>query len=88
MELNNNATYGIYRHPFVYKKTNEKNNVWENGIENVRAIPTIQINRWLKDQKEKKKTFEEMLKVIQEQIEEKNEKIADLEKTKNMRYSR
>jgi hypothetical protein len=79
---------GFDNSPFEYKSINEKNNVWDNGVENVRSIPTSQINLWLKHQKEKKETFEKMLAVIQEQIDNNNEKITDLERTKNMRFRR
>lgn len=79
---------GFDNSPFEYKSINEKNNVWDNGVEHVRSISTSHLNRSLKFQKEKKTTFEKMLTVIQEQIEKKNEEIADIERTKNMRYSR
>lgn len=74
--------------PYEHKSINEKNNVWDNGVEHQRSISTSQINLWLKHQKEKKETFEKMLAVIQEQIDNNNEKIADLERTKNMRFRR
>lgn len=72
--------------PFTYKTINKKNCVWENGCEHVRAIPTKMINAWIKNAKNKKKTLEAMIELIQEQIKETDEEIEDNQKTKNSRY--
>lgn len=74
--------------PLKYKTINKKNCVWEKGIEHVRAIPTSSINEWLANDKAKRKTLDEMLKLIQEQIQENEKRFEDHQKTKNSRYSR
>jgi hypothetical protein len=72
--------------PLKYKTTNEKNNVWENGVENVRSIPTSFLNDRIKKDKKQREEYESMIKLINEQIEIINNRIKDNERTKNMRY--
>jgi len=72
--------------PFEYKIINEKNNVWENGIEHVRSIPTSHINDSIKRKEKVKQTFLDMQKVINDNIEKIDREIEDLMKTKNSRY--
>lgn len=80
--------------PFEYKKINgeskwNKNKcVWENGIENVRAIQIPMINNWIKNKESKKKTFQEMADIINAEIEKIDGKLEEYEKMKNMRYSK
>ena len=81
LEKSNFQTYGIERHPFTYKKTNEKNNVWEDGIEQVRGFKVDMVNSWIKHE-------ETTLKIFKDLVKKSEEKVADHIKTKNSRYSR
>jgi len=72
--------------PFEYKVINEKNCVWENGMENIRAIQIPMINIWIKDKESRKKTLQDMESIIREEIEEINGKLDKYEKMKNSRY--
>lgn len=79
LEKSNFQTYGIGGHPFLYKKTNEKNNVWENGCEHVRGFKVDMVNRWIKDEEFRLRTFKEL-------VRQSEEKLADHKKTRNSRY--
>jgi hypothetical protein len=79
LESDQYQTYGICRHPFQYKETNEKNNVWEHGIEHVRGIKLELINSWIKDEEFRLRTFKEL-------VRQSEEKLADHKKTRNSRY--
>lgn len=85
-EKYDNPTSFFYQgKPLKYKTINKKNSVWENGVEHVRSIPTSMINQWLANDKAKRKTLDEMIKLIQEQIKENEKRFEDHQKTKNSR---
>jgi|APSaa5957512493_1039668.scaffolds.fasta_scaffold260669_1 hypothetical protein len=88
MERTQYHTYGINNHPFRYKETNEKNNVWKDGCESVRSIQTPMINTWIKTTERKLKAIEDTIKLLTIELEKYDDKLKDLVKTKNMRFVR
>ena len=72
--------------PFEHKEINEKNSVWSNGVETVRGIKVSQLNHWIKMKEEKKKKYQDMIELVQEQIKILDEKIADDKRTRNARW--
>ena len=81
----NTSNFG-YRKTLTYKTINKKNSVWENGCEHVRSIPTSMVNEWITNTIKKKKTLEDMLKLVQEQMKVTEKKLEAHQKTKNSRY--
>lgn len=69
----------------TFKTINKKNAVWEDGHEHIRSIPTSTVNAWITNTIKKKKTLEDMLKLVQEQMKVTDEELEKHQKTKNSR---
>jgi len=82
--------FGVNAYPNVmkFKTTNENNNVWENGCEHVRSIPTNEVKRWIKNSMQRKNAILEAIKILNEDLEKIEEKILDQQKTLNSRYTK